>query len=159
MDTNALLGVRATFERVATAVERDGIDAHSLERVMAWGPVTFGRQLTRRDGGTDEPFVTVKVTGWTEYTVTNRDYDLPALFARVLRELAYMSKAEQYGFAHAEMHAAFDIADDPSKYSDRQQRGALATLEAVMQHSRDDNERQAARVYVRDLKTHMGDQT
>lgn len=159
MDTNALLGVRTTFERVAAAVERDGIDAHSLERVMAWGPVVFGRQLTRRDGGIAEPFVTVKVTSWKEYTVTNRDLNLPALLACVLRELAYMAKAEQHGFARDELDTAFEIAADRTHYSERLQRRALVTLEAAMRHSRDTTERQTARTYVTDLKANLGDQT
>lgn len=159
MDSNDLLGLSATFDRVAVAVERDGIDAHALERVMAWGVVTFGRQLTRRHGGTEEPFVTVAVRNWKSLTRTNRDQTTAELLTYVLRELSYSSKRERHGFGPEHLDPALSIAEDPSRYSERVVRSALTTLEACVRYSRDDDEKDTARALVRKLTHYLGDQT
>lgn len=159
MDQNDLLGLSATFDRVALAIERDGLDAHSLERVMAWGCVTFGRQLTRREGGIEEPFVTVKVRNWAHRTVIDRDRSTVQLLAFVLRELSYDSKRERLGFSKERTEVAFEVAENPEKYTDRIVNGAVATLSAVVRYSRDEEERDAARPLVRKLIDLLGDQT
>lgn len=126
---------------------------------MAWGCVTFGRTLTRREGGIEEPFVTVKVRNWTAVTIIDRERSTVALLTSVLRDLSYKSKRERLGFSEERTEVAFEVAENPEKYTDRIVNGALATLSAVVRYSRDDEEKDAARPLVRKLIDLLGDQT
>jgi hypothetical protein len=90
LDRNELLGVVATFERVALALDRDGLTTESLERVTAWGPVGFGRRV---EDGTDGPYVVLRVAHMIVdvRNVTGHPADL---LASALREIVAKARAE-----------------------------------------------------------------
>lgn len=160
MDRNDLLGLRATFDRVAQSLDRDGLNAHALERVMAWGPVVFGRQLTQGAQPSDDPFCTVKVRGWSHgsLTIIDRNGHPAELLARVLRDLSYTALQEMHGFTKDLLDPALEIAERPEKYSERIVRSARVTLDATARYSRDADELDTARALLRKLNAYLGDQ-
>lgn len=128
---------------------------------MAWGPVTFGRQLTQGLEPSDNPFCQVKVRGWAHGSLllVDRDGHPADLLARVLRDLSYTALQEMHGFTKDLLDPALEIAEKPEGYSERIVRSARVTLEATARYSRDSEELDTARALLRKLNDYLGDQT
>lgn len=134
MDENDLLGVRATFDRVALAIERDGLTSENVERIMGWGTLTLARTLVRANGGEERPYANVAVRSWRQYGVTGGapgDHIAP-LVVKVLRELSYRSKAEMHGFERERLDCAGEIAREPHRYANDVLESASKTLKTAV---------------------------
>lgn len=139
MDTNDLLGVTATFERVALALDREGITSHSVERIMGWGTLTFGRTLTRVPEPIQVPWVSVSIRDFLQFDArgSTPGSDIAPVLANLCRQVAESAKANRLGYTDDRVNGAWDIAVDPSNYSIEIVRGAASILRACIQHHPD----------------------
>lgn len=154
MDEGALLNVSASFERIALAIERDGIDSHAIERIAGLASVRFARGRIGAPAG--KAAVEVSVPDWRSYHAYDGESHAVAL-ARCLRELAYMAKAERLGFDRERLDAAIGIAEDPSTYSADHLKSARNTLRAFVKYGRPGDQRERAKQYILDINANLED--
>lgn len=136
MDTNDLLGIEATFSRVALALDREGVTSHSVERIMGWATLTFGRTLTRVPEPIQVPWCSVSVRDFLQYDARGATpgSDIAPVLADVCRTVAESAKANRLGYTDDRVNGSWDIAVDPASYSVEILTGARDILRACVQH-------------------------